>query len=46
MSTEKSLENSLRLPSSEFPSWLSGNEPMNEDAGSNPGLAQWVKNLV
>ena len=32
----------------EFPLWLSGNEStsIHKDAGSIPGLAQWVNNLA
>ena len=29
-----------------FPLWLSGNESHHEEAGSIPGLAQWVEDLV
>ena len=30
----------------EFPLWRSGNASIHEDAGSTPGLAQWVGDLV
>ena len=32
----------------EFPSWLTGNEltSVHEDAGSSPGVGQWIKDPV
>ena len=36
----RNMEVIYKARAGEFPSWLSGNE---SDAGSIPGLAQWIK---
>ena len=40
------IHKGIRNPKSEFPLWLSCNEPDHEDAGLISGLVQWVKDLA